>query len=140
MASFVFNSALKKIVEQDIDLTAVTVKCMLVNGYSPDKDTHDFRDDVTDEASGDGYTSGGATVDVTITPDNATDSLEIEFDAAQWNPSSVEATGAVYYVARGGASSADELLAYNDFGGALESVNAPFGVGASTITFDNSGA
>jgi hypothetical protein len=39
-----------------------TLKCMIVTGtYSPNQNTHDFKDDVTNEVSGTNYTAGGNT-------------------------------------------------------------------------------
>lgn len=67
--------------EADYDLTADTIKCALVTGYTPNIDTHDFFDDVSGtEESGTGYTAGGATLaSKTVTLDTTDD--EGVFDA-----------------------------------------------------------
>ena len=62
MASLIYNSAIDEMARGDIDFDTDTFKAMLVtSSYTPNKDTHDFRDDVTNEVSGTGYTAGGAT-------------------------------------------------------------------------------
>jgi hypothetical protein len=44
----------------NIDFDTDTFKAMLVtSSYTPNKDTHDKRDDVTNEVAGTGYTAGG---------------------------------------------------------------------------------
>ena len=110
---------------------------MLVTSYTPDKDTHDKRNDVTNEVSGTGYTAGGAASAVTVTKDTANDKVTIQFGAVSWASSTITARGCVYYKSRGGASSADELVAYADFGSDVSSSGGTFSVAASTITLQN---
>jgi hypothetical protein len=138
MASLIYNSAIDEMARGDIDFDTDTFKAMLVtSSYTPNKDTHDFRDDVTNEVSGTGYTAGGATSTVTVTKDTANDKVTIQFGAVSWSSSTVTARGCVYYKSRGGASSADELVAYNDFGSDVSSTGGTFSVAASTITLQN---
>lgn len=48
---------------KEIDYDTDVIKCMLTSSaYSPNADTHDYLDDVTNEVSGTGYTPGGATL------------------------------------------------------------------------------
>ena len=139
MASLIYNSAIDEMARADIDFEVDTFKAMLVtSSYTPNKDTHDFRDDVTNEvANGNGYTTGGATSTVTVTKDTANDRVTIQFGAVSWATSTITARGCVYYKSRGGASSADELVAYNDFGSDVSSTGGTFSVAASTITLQN---
>lgn len=138
MASLIYNSFLDDIARGAIDCDTDTFKVMLVTStYTPNKDTHDRRDDVTNEVSGTGYSAGGTTSAVTVTKDNATDKVTIQFGAVSWPTSTVTARGAVYYKSRGGASSADELVAYNDFGGDVSTTAGTFSIAASTITLQN---
>jgi hypothetical protein len=139
MASLIYNSAIDEMARADIDFEVDTFKAMLVtSSYTPNKDTHDFRDDVTNEvANGNGYTTGGATSTVTVTKDTANDRVTIQFGAVSWASSTITARGCVYYKSRGGASSADELVAYNDFGSDVSSTGGTFSVAASTITLQN---
>lgn len=118
MASFVFNNAKKFLINGSLDLDTDTLKVMLVtSSYVPNVDADDFRNDVTNEVSGTGYTSGGATLTTpTITVDTTNDLAKFDADDTSWSSSTITARGAVIYKSRGGASSADELLAYIDFG------------------------
>ena len=138
MASLIYNSSPDEMARGDIDFDTNTFKAMLVTStYAPNKDTHDFRDDVTNEVSGTGYTAGGATSTVTVTKDTANDRVTIQFGAVSWATSTITARGCVYYKSRGGASSADELVAYVDFGSDVSSSGGTFAVAASTITLQN---
>ena len=117
---------------------ANTFKAILVTStYTPNKDTDDKRDDVTNEVSGTGYTAGGVASAVTVTKDTANDKVTIQLGAVSWASSTVTARACVYYKSRGGASSADELVAYNDFGSNVSSTGGTFSVAASTITLQN---
>ena len=138
MASLIYNSAIDDMARNNIDFDTNTFKAMLVtSSYTPNKDTHDFRDDVTNEVTGTGYTAGGATSAVTVTKDTANDRVTIQFGAVSWATSTITARGCVYYKSRGGASSADEIVAYVDFGSNVSSSAATFSVAASTITLQN---
>jgi hypothetical protein len=138
MASLIYNSAPDEMARGDIDFDTNTFKAMLVtSSYTPNKDTHDFRDDVTNEVSGTGYTAGGVASAVTVTKDTANDKVTIQFGAVSWASSTITARGCVYYKARGGAASADELICYADFGSDVSSSGGTFAVAASTITLAN---
>jgi hypothetical protein len=139
MASLIYNSAIDEMARGDIDFDTNTFKAMLVTStYAPNKDTHEFRDDVTNEAPATGnYVAGGETSTVTVTKDTANDKVTIQFGAVSWSSSTITARGCVYYKSRGGASSADELVAYNDFGSDVSSSGGTFSVAASTITLQN---
>ena len=138
MASLIYNSAPDEMARGDIDFDTNTFKAMLVtSSYTPNKDTHDFRDDVTNEVSGTGYTAGGVALAVTVTKDTANDKVTIQLGAVSWASSTITARGCVYYKSRGGASSADELVCYADFGSDVSSSGGTFSVAASTITLQN---
>lgn len=138
MASLVYNSAVDDMARGLIDFDSDTFKAMLVTStYSPNKDTHDKRNDVTNEVTGTGYTAGGTTCAVTVTKDTANDKVTITLGSVSWSSSTITARGCVYYKSRGGASSADEIVAYNDFGGDVSTTGGTFSVAASTITLQN---
>lgn len=138
MASLIYNSAVDDMARGAIDFDTDTFKVMLVtSSYTPNKDTHDKRDDVTNEASGTGYTSGGVTSACTVTKDTANDRVTLQFASVSWASSTITARGAVIYKSRGGASSADELIAYNDFGADVSTTAGTFSIAASTITLQN---
>jgi hypothetical protein len=139
MASFIYNSAIDGMAKGAIDFDTDTFKIMLVTStYSANKDTHEYRDDVTNEvANGNGYTTNGQTVVCTVAKDTGTDRVTLTFASSSWTSSTITAGAAVVYKSRGGASSADELVFYNDFGGNVSSSNATFTVGSSVITLQN---
>jgi hypothetical protein len=105
--------------------------------YSENKDTHDFRDDVTNEVVGTGYTAGGNTATVTVTIDTANDRVDISLGGTTWTTSTITARKAVYYKSRGGAASADELVAVNDFGSDVSTTAGTFTLNASTLRIQN---
>jgi len=101
-----------------IDLDTDTIKVALVtSSYSPDKDNHDFFDDVQSyEVSGDGYTAGGATLNnKSVTQDNTNDRGVLDADDVTWSNSTITARGAVLYKDTGDPSTSP-LICYFDFG------------------------
>jgi hypothetical protein len=138
MASLIYNSAIDDMARGAIDFDTDTFKALLVtSSYTPDKDTHEKRDDVTNEATGTGYTAGGVTTACTVTKDTANDKVTLSFAAVSWASSTITARALVIYKSRGGASSADELVAYNDFGSDVSSTAGTFSVAASVVTLQN---
>lgn len=107
--------------------TAVKV-LMVTDTEAPNFDTHNFRDDIAAEVTGTGYTAGG----VVITSTELTlSSGVLTYDAADasWASSTIaNAMAAVGYFARGGASSADELVWLSDFVTAASSSSGTFTV------------
>lgn len=138
MASLVFNRALELWARGSIDFDTDTFKVMLTtSSYAEDKDAHDFRNDVTNEVSGTGYTAGGNTVTVSVNLDTANDRVDITLGGTSWSTSTITARKAVYYKSRGGASSADEIIAVNDFGSDVISSAGTFTLNASTLRISN---
>lgn len=139
MASFVYNSALRDEAVGTIDYDTDTFMVMLVTGaYTENKDTHTRRSDITNEATGAGYTAGGNAVTVTVSAvDTANDRVEITLGGTTWPASTITARKAVYYKSRGGASSADELVAVCDFGSDKTTVAGTLTLTASIIQKNN---
>ena len=128
MANVVYNSFKKKIMDGSIDLDTDTIKVALVtSSYSPDKDNHDFFDDVQSyEVSGDGYTAGGATLNnKSVTQDNTNDRGVFDADDVTWSNSTITARGAVLYKDTGDPSTSP-LICYFDFGEDKSSSNGDF--------------
>lgn len=118
-----------------VSLTALTVKAMVVtSGYTPNQNTHDFRDDLgATEVSGTGYTAGGNTLATPVVSLDGAGLVTMDFDdPAVFSQNAAGFTNgrrAVIYVARGGASSADELIAYtDDFGADKGNVDGDFSI------------
>ena len=136
MPSLPYVSAVDDTVRGNIDFDTDTFYAMLVAAaYTPNQDTHDRRDDVTNEVTGTGYTADGQAVTVTVTKDTTNNRARITIAAHSWAASTITARGEVIYKRRGGAASAEELVAYNDFGADISSVGAAFNVAQSTLDF-----
>lgn len=105
--------------------SAVSV-LMVTDSHTPDFNAHNFRDDITNEVSGTGYTAGGATLTGTeLTVSGGV--LTYDASDVSWSSSTISnAMAAVGYFARGGASSADELVFLSDFVTAASSSNGTF--------------
>ncbi|WP_395051135.1 hypothetical protein [Flavobacterium sp.] len=136
MANAIFNSFKRDIANGSIDLDTDTIKLMLVAAaYVPNIDTHTKRSDVTNEVSGAGYTAGGvALANKTVTMNTTSDKGVFDADDVVISTATITARGAVLYKSRGGASSADELIAYLDFGSDITSTAGNF-----NIAFDANG-
>ena len=136
MANAIFNSFKRDIANGSINLATDAVKIMLVgSAYTPNIDTHTKRSDVTNEVSGAGYTAGGvALVNKAVTMNTTSDKGVFDADDITLSSATITARGAVLYKARGGASSADELIAYLDFGADITSTAGNF-----NIAFDANG-
>lgn len=121
---------LGKSLESETDIKVL----MCEDGYTPNYDTHNFRDDVTNEVVGTAYTAGGVvitTTEITL----ASGVLTYDAADASWAASTIpNAMAAVGYVGRGGASSADEVLWLSDFVTAASTTNGTF-----TIQWNASG-
>lgn len=113
---------------KEIDWTNDTIKvALLADTYTPDQDTHEYFDDVSiHEASGAGYTAGGATLTgKTMTYDAATNKMILDADDVVWSNSSVTARYAVVYGSTG-TPSTSPLIGYVDFGENKTSANGNF--------------
>lgn len=139
MASLIFNSFWDDLGKGAIDLDTDTIKAMLVtSSYSENKDTHTKRSDVTNEVSGTGYSTGGATVTVAVSKDTAADKITYTLNATTLSGTTI--TGirkAVYYKSRGGASSADELIAVADYGADTTTSSQDFTLPQARIVIQN---
>lgn len=76
-----------------IDWTNDTIKAMLTtNSYTPNQDTHDFKNDVTNEVSGTGYTAGGvALASKSLAYDTATNTLKYDAADISWTSATLTA-------------------------------------------------
>lgn len=127
MASHLQNSLIADMALGNIIPGTHTFRMSLhTSSYAPNKD-HDRFDDVTNEvANGNGYTTGGAIVTITFTTDNANDRTSVSFSEPSWPAATFSAAYGVVRRDRGGAASADELVAVLDFGGTITATNGTF--------------
>ena len=117
MASALYNSAKKKLIDGSIDLDTDTIKVALVtSSYVPNIDTHDFFDDITNEVSASGYTAGGAALaNKAITVDTTNDRAYLDADDTTWTAgATITARYAILYKSTG-TSSTSPLIGYIDF-------------------------
>jgi hypothetical protein len=102
-----------------IDMDAATWKIALATStYTPNTDTHDFFNDLTNELStASGYTAGGATLaSPAVTYDSATDQVRFDFTDPSWTFSAnVTWRYGVVYIDTAGASSTDPLMCLVDW-------------------------
>lgn len=133
MASLVYNSMMRDVVVGSVDFDTDTFKMMLVTSSYTASKSHAKRNEVTNEVSGTGYTAGGNACSVTVAAtDNTNNDVEISFSVTSWTSATITARAGVIYKSRGGASTADELVGYVDFGGDVTSTNGTFAVTIST--------
>lgn len=99
------------------DFSANTLKCALTtSSYTPNVDTHDYFNDITNEISGTGYTSGGATLSsVSWSYDSTNNWALLTAAAVVWSTATFTARYGIVYVSTG-TSSTSPLISYIDFG------------------------
>ena len=119
VTAYVYASFFIGLANEEINLTGGTddVYCGLTTStYTPNQDTHDYYNDITNElTTTGGYTAGGQQLtsdDFTITNNVA------KWDSTDpsWTSASFTARRAFYYVNNAGASSTDNLISWVDFG------------------------
>lgn len=134
MASIIYMSFPYDVYRGNIDCDTDTFYVMLATAtYSPNQDVHDRRDDITNEVSGTGYTAGGQAATVTVSLDTANNRVDVNLGGATWTTATITARYAIYYKRRGGAASADELVAVVDFGSDVTATAANFVLSASIL-------
>jgi hypothetical protein len=106
MADVIYNRAAREIAKGVIDLDAASAfkVALITSGYTPDKDHNSFATHIQpQEASGAGYTAGGATLaNTVVTEDDTNDFAYWDGDDVVWPASTITARYAVvYHVASG---------------------------------------
>ncbi len=109
MASAVYPAALESFMKADIDLENVDVKCVLIDTATYTYNAaHNMYDDLSGVVATETAALGSKTFGVVAAG---------VFDAADGTVTSATGTSAeavVYFVDRGGAASADNLLSFNE--------------------------
>jgi hypothetical protein len=116
---------------EEHDLLSDTLKCMLTtSSYTPDQDTHDYKNDVSNEVSGTGYSAGGATLgSVSINYNTSTNKWVLDCADPSWTSSTITARCAVFYNSTGGgADSSRGLICYQLSDGDISTTNGTFTV------------
>lgn len=132
-----YGLGLQAFMNKEIDWNSDTIKLMLCSSsYTPNQDTHDYKDDVTNEVTGTNWAAGGVTLaNCSLTYTGATNVLKL--DADDVSVSTVTLTGAqvvVIYDATPGTDATRPLIGY----AVLDSAISP-NAGPLAITFDTAG-
>lgn len=109
---------------KEIDLDSDSIRAILVNGYTFNKDTHRYKNLITtgEIANGNGYATNGVVISPgAIAWDAAND--RFTFDAADpvWDPITATATGIIVYDDTPATNK--PLICYVDFGQSFQPVN-----------------
>lgn len=121
----------------EIDFAADDFKVLLVTEEYRPSEAHAKRSDIGPQPSGQGYEPGGLPVEVSV--DKIEGVVVINLGGAEWNPSTIRASGAVYYKSNGGAASKDQLVAHIPFDVPVVSNNGSFLLSQSMIELRRSG-
>lgn len=115
---------------KEIDWLDDVIKVMLTtSAYTPDQDVHDYKDDVTNEVSGTGYTATGATLaNKTITYTGGTNKVKLDADDASWGSSTITARTAVVYDSSPGSDATRPLICYQQSDADVSSSSGTFTV------------
>lgn len=126
VTAYVYSNCMLNALEKVMNLETDTIKCMLCTSvYTPDQDAHDFKDDVTNEVVGTGYTAGGAAA---ANPAATIAAKVTKFDAddVEWVTSTITARYAVLYDDTPATAATKPLLVLVDFGADKSSENGTF--------------
>lgn len=127
-----FTSLYNKETDYDSDTMKVSLH---TSTYSPAQDTDQYWSAATNEVSGTGYTTGGATLgSKTVTYTGATNKLVLDAADTSWSSSTITARYAVIYDSTPGSSATDPLYGYENFGADVSTTSGTF-----TITWNASG-
>lgn len=130
VTAFWYGNAHKALGNKEIEWDADTIKVMMTTSlYTPDQDLHDYKDDVTNEVSGTGYTAGGeALTSKTLVYSGVTNTVTYDAADVTWSGSSITARYAVIYDATPATDATRPLMGYVDFGTNYTSVNGAFSI------------
>lgn len=126
---------------KEVDWIDDTIKAMATtSAYTPDQDVHDYKDDVTNEAAGTGYTAGGATLGTkTLTYTAGTNVIMLDAADVVWSAATLTARTIVVYDDTPATNATKPLLVYQQSDADISSTDGDFTVqwnasGIATIT------
>ena len=113
-----FGNAFVSMANKLLDVDSDTWKTALqTSTFTPNQDTHDFYNDVTNEVSSTNYTAGGVAISpLTSTYTGATNVWNVDGSDAAWTTVTFTMRNAVVYDTTPGTSATDPLLMYVDAG------------------------
>lgn len=135
VTAYLYGSFPAKLANKEIDWDTDTIKVALTTStYVPNQDTHAYFSDITNQVTGTGYTSGGATLtSKTVTYTSGTNTQAFDAADVTWSASTITARYAIIYDSTG-TSSTSALIGYVDFGADVISSGGDF-----TIQWNASG-
>jgi hypothetical protein len=112
-----YGAALLHLGNARLDFGTHTFKVALCSAsYTPNIDTHDYFDDITNEITGTGYTAGGATLaSLAWTYDSGSNTAKLTANPTTWSAATFTTRYAIVYRSTGTASTSP-LVSYVDFG------------------------
>lgn len=121
---------------KEIDYDSDSIKVMLTTStYTPDQDVHDYKDDVTNEITGTGYTAAGVALTTkTVTYTGATNKHVLDADDVQWTTATFTMRNAVIYDATPATDATRPLIGYQS-----ESGDVSVTAGTFTLQWSASG-
>lgn len=127
VTAYLYGSFPAKLANKEIDWDTDTIKVALTTStYTPNQDTHDYFNDITNEVTGTGYTAGGATLaSKTVTYTSGTNTQAFDAADVTWSASTITARYAIIYDSTG-TSSTSALIGYVDFGADVVSSGGDF--------------
>lgn len=125
-----YGNAFGRAFNKEIDVDTDTIKVMLcTSSYTPDQDAHDYKNDITNEVTGTGYTAGGATLgSVSVAYSGGSNTFTIDGADVSWASSTITARYAVIYDSTPGTDATRPLLGYVDFGADVSSSGGSFDI------------
>jgi hypothetical protein len=128
---------------KELDWLSDTMKASLhAVGYVPNQDTHDYKDDLSNEIAGSGYTAGGQNLSgKTISYNAGTKKITLDCDDLSWAASSLSAVRVVvFYDDTPGTDATKPLLCYQvsdidvgSAGGTFDVIIAAAGLAQITV-------
>jgi hypothetical protein len=137
VSAYWYGKGFLSVWNKEIDWAADAIYVALCTStYTPDQDTHDYYNDLTNEvANGNGYATGGMLLPTpTIGYTAGTNVIKLDGGDCAWTASTITARYAVIYDSTPGSAATNPLIAYIDFGADVSSVSGTF-----TITWHTDG-
>lgn len=136
VTAYWYGKAFLQVFDKEVDWEADDIRVALCTStYSPDQDTHDYFNDITNEVVGTNYDAGGAALGTpTIAYTAVGNIVTLDGVDTTWADSTITARYAIVYDNETAASNTAPLLFYIDFGADKSSSGGDF-----TITWHGDG-
>ena len=133
----VYQQFIQNVLKGDIDFDTVVWKVMLAtSAYTPDMDAHDFKNDVTPEATGTNWAAGGQTTTATISVDAASNEVRVALsDISVATVTLTDGKHAVVYNSTPATDATRHLLGYVTFDTALAPTAGTLAIDFPSPTF-----